>query len=181
MAGMGWWRSHRAWDLVELNRIHKETARPTLEQWAFISTGGGVRLSQMVWIPEVPADFFEDQELSPGRDRSIAWYALRPLRQYPSEREFPSQRLSRAGFALAIKPAGDWTRDEGGLVFSIALPYWFLCLLAVPLPLTWVVRRIHRRQRMTGNACVVCGYDLRATPDRCPECGAVARVQSGGG
>ena len=66
-------------------------------------------------------------------------------------------------------------------------PFWGLALVTALLPLgravIWrrsVVRR--RRGRRLG-LCPACGYDLRATPGRCPECGKgmVAPAGAAGG
>jgi hypothetical protein len=56
------------------------------------------------------------------------------------------------------------------------VPFWAVCgtLAILPVgrglaaPLWRFARSRRRRQR---GLCARCGYDLRATPDRCPECG----------
>ena len=52
---------------------------------------------------------------------------------------------------------------------GLALPCWAIVLATSIAPLIWF-----RRQRTELGKCAKCGYDLRATPERCPECGTVA-------
>ena len=54
---------------------------------------------------------------------------------------------------------------------ALAIPYWSLVLLLSIPPLLVVRRARRRRWRQRHAQCPTCGYDLRATPDRCPECG----------
>ena len=56
---------------------------------------------------------------------------------------------------------------------EVYAPAWFaVTVLFAPLALL-TVRRLHRGRRARVGCCASCGYDLRATPGRCPECGAV--------
>lgn len=72
----------------------------------------------------------------------------------------------RFGF-LYYRGTGSQT---GRRLFEI--PHWFVILLFSILP-TW--RYLHRRPvPPPAGMCIKCGYDLRATPDRCPECGTIS-------
>ena len=75
---------------------------------------------------------------------------------------------------------GYWAATVGNGVLSgpvrgdyLSVPVWFLLLASGVLPASWGVGAARRRRRARGGLCRRCGYDLRATPARCPECGAV--------
>jgi hypothetical protein len=65
----------------------------------------------------------------------------------------------------------------GRMVASYVLfPHW-LPLVPVGAPAAcWAWRRWTSRRWRRRGACRRCGYDLRATPGRCPECGAPHEV-----
>jgi hypothetical protein len=58
---------------------------------------------------------------------------------------------------------------------SDGLPCWFYAAFSGVIFLYWLGRRIQDRRRPVPGICQRCGYDLRATPDRCPECGTVRK------
>ena len=81
--------------------------------------------------------------------------------------------LNRLGFATTVynKRGVDGTRRREE---ELSAPYWLIVGV-----LLWpaIVALIQIRRRLLHRAigcCTVCGYDLRATPDRCPECGTIA-------
>jgi len=64
-----------------------------------------------------------------------------------------------------------WDLDHYPSFATVSTPHWVpvAALLAAPAVVAW--GRFRRRRRQFQGHCLNCGYDLRATPDQCPECG----------
>ncbi|HEX4793012.1 MAG TPA: hypothetical protein VH370_04425, partial [Humisphaera sp.] len=64
-----------------------------------------------------------------------------------------------------------WTPVRQRLI--IGVPFWFAVILFGVLPAIRV-RQWRAARKQTNRLCSTCGYDLRASPNKCPECGTVA-------
>jgi hypothetical protein len=86
-------------------------------------------------------------------------------------------RLTRLrGEDLRDRRLGPFAVQSGELTYhfvQVAFPCWSVVATSAILPAYWLVlRRRWRRQRLCAQGrCERCGYDVRASPDRCPECG----------
>lgn len=63
-----------------------------------------------------------------------------------------------------------------GAAMVAAWGTYFVLLIVAFIAITLLLKRYFPRPRKT-DICKQCGYDIRATPDRCPECGLVQSQQ----
>ena len=63
--------------------------------------------------------------------------------------------------------------------FVLVIPFWAICLPLAGLTL-WACTRWRRQQAwQRPGRCHNCGYDVRASADRCPECGTAVPQNAG--
>jgi hypothetical protein len=86
-------------------------------------------------------------------------YIPRPDAPHP----FGLQFTSRHG---RFKQTDWWNMDA-------SVPYWLPVAVLSVLPAYCGWRQYKMNRLAKKGYCARCGYDLRATPDRCPECGMV--------
>ena len=103
-----------------------------------------------------------------------AWYALRKAAM--TDPSGPTFTDYRTGFGFGSAKASDPLAPP---IRLYAIPLWtFAVSSGVPLAIVVAIRARQKRRRATGQ-CANCGYDLRGSPDRCPECGTVPKSSPG--
>jgi hypothetical protein len=80
-------------------------------------------------------------------------------------------KLTNSDWPSWLREHLEWLREHpewlwgGSLILAAMLTY----------AIDWLRRQHRRRARLRSGLCPACGYDLRASTDRCPECGTPAK------
>jgi hypothetical protein len=170
-----WVRSYHVRDQLEVTRVPATGAAvdrgddPFIPEGLLVGSLDKLYLSTFPGRVEIGHVSWEDVFSAAGAH--ALWWSASQGEVIPDIDRVDSYTRSRFGFGI------DWKMHTGLLrpdqnVHAVRLPLWFATLLTAALP-TLALRRHLRRRRHGPGYCRRCGYDLRATPDRCPECGDI--------
>src|SRR5688572_17589675 len=120
--------------------------------------GGGLSFMYTSW-DAAPSPF-------PNKRYVSSQYRTGPP-EYPS-REWQSRDRSPFGFAYHHY-AGGLSEMYQFSEFGLIAPFWSLFLLTLLFALPWLKHRYRIFRHRKPGHCPTCNYDIRATPDRCPE------------
>jgi hypothetical protein len=89
-------------------------------------------------------------------------------------------------YFIEADAAQNWLAVRNWPLTVYVLDIRVLVRWTLALPIAWGIYlaleqragSLRRRRRIATGCCPQCGYDLRVTPDRCPECGAVPAEKS---
>jgi hypothetical protein len=157
-----WVRSFFVSDYVQRLRAHEEYLDRFSENYR-LATSHSLFLNRgRTELKYLTSKWYGDIDGVPAPGR-VAWN--HQTTAAANEGEVVSSVWNWLGFDYSVRRVIPRLEDS----VSMAFPMWLPAALFAALPATRLCRRL--RRRMPG-CCASCGYDLRATPDRCPECGS---------
>jgi hypothetical protein len=165
-----WARSYQTADCLRSYRPDPATAR-----WAsdsLCSTKGRLVLSQTrveFESPEHAEQYAKEIFATPNSRLGLSHIATEAYWYPPSHPTF----WERIGFRSVPYDGARSHVERRREQAEFYAPHWAAALTTALPPAIWLRRHRARRNRRRRGLCIGCGYDLRATPDRCPECGAV--------
>jgi hypothetical protein len=155
--------------IVLHDNLHSETWNPASRQ----RITRDINLAEGCILFEAGLETYKPDESPPDFGRPPGW-------------SFHSSQIESGEFAASHRTDSPlpfwqvkWTEcpycsSYAGHCFAINL--FYLPLVFAILPASRLIQRLLNRaklhQAQVYNLCPTCGYDLRATPTRCPECGA---------
>jgi hypothetical protein len=171
-----WVRGYLAGDYGEFIGYSETRAGDTLEvtrDVGLYSSHGrlGLGLTRSEFPPNDPY-----RAHSPDGGR-LVWGAEHCFERFPFG---PSRANSRGWFAIDARDQSwaNGTAVQGGSARTtsrgVSVPCWVPVGVSAVLPAVVLRRRWRGHRRRRTQCCPDCGYDLRATPNQCPECGTFA-------
>ena len=171
-----WVRSYKVNDTFGWYSDHWAASGVRLSAWGVTSDSGGLALFRLRrWTTFPP--YMRDMA-----DAVPSFRGFNHIRENPVAYPYMHDYGGRAwlGFGLFKSPKASpilhalpWvpplTDDDRFLV----LPFWSAAVVAGLLPILALGRCVRGQLRRFRGGCPSCGYDMRATPGRCPECGNV--------
>ena len=115
------------------------------------------------------ADRVAGWQLSPVSIANVAGFAYIHRAPESAPREFDQDTVFRRATRFS-SPSFRWTVTRSNR--TVIVPHWFVFLCSAVPAIIVLVRRVRESRHRAAGRCPTCGYDCRATPVRCPECGA---------
>lgn len=175
-----WWRSTRLRDTWTWLRTTApgDDHQMTFHEWRVILSGGGLHVACWTgYSEEMDATYARSSRANRITHEvgvNCSYPQLYRFRLGQNETVDSRELLNFWGYKLQ-RYSWHFTNSHAHLNgTNVIFPLWLPLALFFLYPALREVARYHERartRRRTAGLCVACGYDLRASTNRCPECG----------